>query len=165
MKKELLVGVLGLVLVLVASVWFFRPGPETIATTNSSVSSLSASEISYDFGRISMKNGVVEKTFTVTNTSSEDVLIEKITTSCMCTTAFITRASGEEKGPYGMVGHGASVPKANETIKAGETRTVRVVFDPNAHGPAGVGLIERLVMLEDSYGDRLDLSISVTVTP
>lgn len=156
---------MGLVLVLLASAWFFRPKPEAVATTNSDVSALSASETSYDFGRISMKNGLVEKTFAVTNTNSEDVFVEKITTSCMCTTAFITRADGEEKGPYGMVGHGASVPKANETIKAGETRTVRVVFDPNAHGPAGVGLIERLVMLEDSTGGRLDLSISATVTP
>jgi len=52
----------------------------------------------------------------------------------------------------------------NDTIKAGETREIEVVFDPNAHGPAGVGLIERVVRLE--YGEKtLELNIKAVVTP
>ena len=63
-----------------------------------------------------------------------------------------------------MPGHGGSVPKVNDTIKAGETREIEVVFDPNAHGPAGVGLIERVVRLE--YGEKtLELNIKAVVTP
>ncbi len=135
------------------------------AGSGSQISPLSAPETSYDFGRISMKDGLVEKTFVVTNSSSEDLFVERISTSCMCTIAFITLADGKEKGPYGMIGHGASVPKANETIKAGETRTVRVVFDPNAHGPAGVGKVERIIYLEDSLGRITEFSFSGLVTP
>ena len=57
------------------------------------------------------------------------------------------------------------VPPANETIKAGESRMIRVVYDPNAHGPAGVGRINRFVELVDSSGGTLGLEIKALVTP
>ncbi|KKT83316.1 MAG: hypothetical protein UW81_C0021G0020, partial [Candidatus Giovannonibacteria bacterium GW2011_GWC2_44_9] len=40
-----------------------------------------------------------------------------------------------------------------------------VVFDPAAHGPAGVGRIERAVYLENSASEALQLKFSATVTP
>ena len=169
MEKKTIIGALIAIIAIGGLAWWGRsviPNETSTPSGQQSVSALAAAETSYNFGRISMKDGLVEKTFAVTNTSSKDLLIERISTSCMCTTAFITTADGKEKGPYGMVGHGvSSVPKANEAIKAGETRAVRVIFDPNAHGPAGVGVIERVVMLEDSMGGRFDLAISATVTP
>ena len=64
-----------------------------------------------------------------------------------------------------MVGHGGTVPKANEIIKAGESRKLRVVFDHNAHGPAGVGIINRVVTLEDNGGGILEFEIKAVVTP
>ena len=64
-----------------------------------------------------------------------------------------------------MPGHGGAVPKVNETIKAGESRNIEVVFDPNAHGPAGIGMIDRFVFIEDANGEKLQLEIKATVTP
>lgn len=126
---------------------------------------LSASETSYDFGTISMKDGKVTKEFTVTNASESDVLVRSVITSCMCTVAYVVRPDGSAKGPFGMPGHGGIVPPANETIKSGETRTIRVVFDPNAHGPAGVGPFVRQIALSDATGKSIQLEIKGNVRP
>ncbi len=135
------------------------PGAESNAK-----SALTAPETFYDFGTISMKNWNVTKEFTVTNPTDGDITISTVLTSCMCTTAFIVEADGSAKGPFSMPGMGY-IPPANETIKPGESRIVRVVFDPNAHGPAGVGEIDRFVMLTDSSGGTLQFEIKALVTP
>ena len=126
-------------------------------------SALLASEKLYDFGSISMKDGLVNHIFKITNSSDKDVLVKKIVTSCMCTEAYIG-SEGKEKGPFNMEGMGY-IPSVNETIKTGESRDVKVVYDPNAHGPAGVGSINRYIMLTDSKGDTLQLEIKALVTP
>lgn len=128
-----------------------------------SESQLTASEMLYDFGTISMKDGLVSHMFKVTNSSDKDINVKKVSTSCMCTSAYIENGSGE-KGPFGMEGMGY-VPSANEVIKAGESRDIKVVYDPNAHGPAGVGMIDRLIYLTDASGSTLQLEIKAEVTP
>jgi len=110
-----------------------------------------------------MKDGLVNHTFTITNSSDKDVFIEKVYTSCMCTTAYLESPSGE-KGPFGMEGMGY-LPPANEALTAGESRDIKVVYDPNAHGPAGVGSIDRVIYLIDSSGKELQLEIQAIVTP
>lgn len=125
---------------------------------------LTASETLYDFGTISMTNGNVSKVFKVTNSTNADILIPSLTTSCMCTKAYLVQPNGNKKGPFGMPGMGF-VPKVNETIKAGESRDIEVVYDPNAHGPAGVGRIDRFVYLTDESGGELQLEIKALVTP
>jgi len=131
---------------------------------NNVKSVLTAPETFYDFGTISMKNWSVTKEFKVTNPTDKDVTVSTVLTSCMCTTAFIVEEGGSTKGPFSMAGMGY-VPPANETIKAGESRTIRVVYDPNAHGPAGVGQIDRFVMLTDTSGGTLQFEIKALVTP
>lgn len=123
------------------------------------------SEDSYDFGTISMKNGMVAKSFTVTNTSNEEAILKSLTTSCMCTNAYIVGKDGKKRGPFGMPGHGGTVPKVNEQISALESREIEVVYNPNAHGPAGVGMINRMVFLESESGEILELKIKANVTP
>lgn len=125
---------------------------------------LKLSETFYDFGTISMKNGNVSKIITVTNTSGEDVLVSDLFTSCMCTNAFILEADGRKRGPFGMAGHGY-VPKANMTLAPGASGEIEVVYDPNAHGPAGVGLIERSVLMKDSNNNAVEFQFKVNVTP
>ena len=136
-----------------------------VTTLNTAQTSLTASEIFYDFGTISMKKGNVSKDFSVTNPTNKDIVLDKVLTSCMCTSAFVIRPDGSTKGPFGMVGHGGTVPPANEIIKAGESRTIRVVFNPNAHGPAGVGKIDRFITLTDSLGNNFQFEIVATVMP
>ncbi len=133
---------------------------------------LSAEETLYDFGQISMKDGNVSKIFKVTNSGAEDVALTNISTSCMCTAAYLLKDDGSKLGPFGMPGHGGATDmpghgdgKAGEIIPAGESRDIEVVYDPNAHGPAGVGTIDRFIYLVDENGQKLELEIKANVTP
>ena len=161
----ILAGLTGLV------VWSKNVEPTSTTEATSKFNSartggtLVADELFYDFGKISMKDGNVSKIFKVTNTGSEDVNVPSLYTSCMCTNAYIINADGTKKGPFGMPGHGSAVAKANDVIKAGETREIEVVYDPNAHGPAGVGLIERSVFLEDDNKGVVEFKFKASVTP
>lgn len=118
---------------------------------------------SFDFGSISMAKGPVSYEFKVRNTAAEPVTVARVYTSCMCTTATVETA-GVTVGPFGMPGHGI-VPRANVVMEAGSEARVTVTFDPAAHGPAGVGRIERTVYLEDVSGATFPLTIAAVVTP
>lgn len=124
---------------------------------------LSAEETSFDFGNISMAKGNVSHIFKIKNNSSDTVDVTKIYTSCMCTQATLINKNSK-KGPFGMAGMGF-IPEIKETINPGKEAEVEVVFDPAAHGPAGLGRIERTISLENNGKGRIDISISVNVTP
>ena len=64
-----------------------------------------------------------------------------------------------------MPGHGGVVQKANAIVRAGGSLDTEVVYDPNAHGPAGVGKINRFVFLTDTSGNALQIEIKALVTP
>lgn len=152
------------VVILIAGVAISLMGSNELpkgATTSSGV--LEATEDSYDFGTISMADGNVSHEFTVVNKSSEPVSIEKMTTSCMCTEASLKYA-GQSYGPFGMEGHG-SIPSINVAINPGEEAVVEAIFDPNAHGPSGVGVIRRDVFLQLNNGEKLSLPFNAFVKP
>lgn len=165
MNKTVVIGLL----VILSMVGLFIWGGSTSKTSVPGVngveakSVLEAPETFYDFGNISMKNGKVEKSFMVTNTGNADLEIKTVQTSCMCTAAYLETKKGE-MGPFGMAGMGY-LPPANETLESGESRKIRVVYDPNAHGPAGVGPIDRFVYVTDEHGGTLELEIKALVTP
>jgi len=84
-------------------------------------------------------------------------------TSCMCTEAEL-KVGDRTAGPFGMQGHTAS--SVYLVVKSGETLTVKVIFDPAAHGPSGVGPIERQVAIYTSAGkDPILLDFKAVVTP
>ncbi|MFZ3011423.1 MAG: DUF1573 domain-containing protein [Minisyncoccia bacterium] len=151
-----------------------KEGTQELANSNTASinNTLTTLEKFYDFGTISMKNGNVSKIFKVTNSGTEDINLTNVSTSCMCTAAYIVKNDGSKLGPFGMPGHGGAgdMPghgngKAGEIIPAGESRDIEVVYDPNAHGPAGVGKIDRFVYLEDENGNKLQIEIKANVTP
>lgn len=172
MKSKTVVHVLLVSLVLMGLlVWGYYAKTDGITASvqgaigsNRSESQLTSPETFYNFGTISMKNGDVSKEFTVTNPTAQDITLNTVLTSCMCTSAFIIEPNGSIKGPFKMPGMGY-VPPANEVIGAGESRTIRVVYDPNAHGPAGVGQINRSITLTDATGGTVQLEIKALVTP
>lgn len=135
---------------------------EESKSTGFKTSRLQTSESSYDFGTISMAKGKVTKIFTVKNNTQDKVKAIKLYTSCMCTKATLIK-NGESFGPFGMPAHGF-IPEINTSIEPGQEVQIEAVFDPAAHGPAGVGPIERDVILETSDG-RLKLSFKANVVP
>lgn len=128
-----------------------------------SLINLAAEEKSFDFGRISMAAGNVSHSFGIKNNGAEPINISKIYTSCMCTTARLETMEGQTPF-FGMPGHGFT-PKIKREIKAGEEAVIEVIFDPAAHGPAGVGPISRFVYLESGEGKPFEFSFSAVVTP
>ena len=125
--------------------------------------SLAAEESTFDFGAVSMASGNVSHLFRIKNSGSSAIAVTKLYTSCMCTTATLINGN-ERNGPFGMPGHGF-IPLIQESIGPGQEADIEVVFDPTAHGPAGIGRIERIVYVEQKYGETLELQIGATVTP
>jgi hypothetical protein len=182
MDKKTIVSLIVILIGITGLVWWSKVadsralrtsvGGSHPAITGAADGKLTAEETVYDFGKISMKDGNVTKVFKVSNTGSEDVNLTNISTSCMCTAAYLLRADGSKIGPFGMPGHGGNTDmpghgggKAGEIITAGESREIEVVYDPNAHGPAGIGTIDRFVYLQDENGAKLELEIKAQVTP
>lgn len=166
MNKNILVGI-GIIAVLGILFWLGRGNindPNNSANLSENVAlNLAASEDYYNFGEISMAAGKISHDFKVKNSGAELVKIEKLYTSCMCTAAYFFQ-NGKKLGPFGMSGHGF-VPPLRKIISPGEEVIISVTFDPAAHGPAGVGPIEREIYLEDKSGPLLTLGIGAKVTP
>ncbi len=173
MDKKTIISLLIIIVGVASLVWWSKSVEKKELNANELTKShpartggaLVASQTFYDFGVISMKNGNVSKMFKVSNSTDGDINLEKLSTSCMCTNAYLIQQNGNKKGPFGMPGHGGAVSKVNELIKAGESREIEVVYDPNAHGPAGVGMVDRLVFLEDASGNKLQFEIKANVIP
>lgn len=138
---------------------------ESEAETAYSQGVLTAAESDFDFGQILMGNGTVSYKYQVTNNTDSAVRIQKVYTSCMCTTATILDSTGKRIGTFGMPGHGGASPAANVTVGPGETIAVDAVFDPAAHGPSGVGMASRAVFLETNsvISPKLELTFKAMV--
>lgn len=118
---------------------------------------------SYDFGAVSMLRGNVEHDFTFTNTENVPLAVNSVETSCMCTRAILVLQDGKEFGPFGMAGHGFN-PSVDASVPVGEKFTIRAIFDPAAHGPAGIGIIERDVLVGTNKGS-ITMHFKAQVTP
>lgn len=160
------IGTVATVLILGGIMWIARPDSQTSGTaalSSNSNGTIEAEETNFNFGTISMAGGKVRHQFKIRNASNEPVTIEKMYTSCMCTTA-ILMIGGKQFGPYGMAGHGF-IPNINRGVNAGEEIIVEATFDPAAHGPAGVGRIQRSITVENNAGRPLEFGFTAFVTP
>lgn len=108
---------------------------------------LTIPESSWDLGDVRMNDGINTKSVSLTNETSSPITLTKMETSCMCTTAQIVHVDGSKSGLKGMPGHGGGSSNLSETIQAGETVSLLINFDPNAHGPSAIGPITRNVTL------------------
>lgn len=171
LSPEFIAGILAFILLLVGAIWFARPqiadrgatGANQDQTDTGPRMLAGVGETNYDFGNISMAAGNVRRAFTITNSSSTPITLTRMYTSCMCTTATLT-AGGKKYGPVGMPGHGA-IPSMGYVLAPGEEANVEVVFDPAAHGPAGVGSITRAVRIEASEGAPVEFTFTAFVRP
>src|SRR3989338_6985312 len=163
MKNKTIISIfVGTIIIIGGLVWLGRPmANKNNSQVNSNVGPIRSNETNFDFGTISMAKCKVSHEFTVTNTGAEPVLISKLYTSCMCTTASIMNGT-EKVGPFGMPGH-SGIPSIKVSLAPGASTQVEAIFDPAAHGPAGVGTISRVVILENSAGKPLELGFTGNV--
>ena len=94
----------------------------------------------YDFGDVSETKGIVTTLFELKNEGQKDLIIDKLDSSCGCTSASVI-FKGEEGPRYAMAGHGIENPTDWEiVIPPGESAQLNVYYDPSIHkgfrGPA-----------------------------
>lgn len=170
-KKNLFISAIIIFVFIVGLIWLGKPAQnngnisDAVSKAQSGAGKIGAGHIDYDFGPVSMAKGKVSHIYKIVNTSSEPTIISKIYTSCMCTVASFTTQDGQKFGPFGMPGHGGPSGKINTALQPGQEAELEAVFDPAAHGPAGVGAIDRVVYVETSDGQKLELKFTATVTP
>lgn len=88
----------------------------------------------YDLGDVSQKKGTVATFFEIKNNGKTDLVINRLETSCGCTSASIVYQS--EEGPkFHMPGHGINeeVGDWEVAIAPNETAQLKVYYDPNMH--------------------------------
>ena len=79
------------------------------------------------------KKGTVAAFFMIKNEGKKDLVIERLDTSCGCTTASIV-FQGKEGPRFAMVGHGIENPKDWKlSIPPGQSAQLKVYYDPNVH--------------------------------
>jgi len=126
---------------------------------------LLAQEKSFDFGTVSMAQGKVSHSFEIKNGGKNNLILNNINTSCMCTTAVLEK-NGQTSPEFGMAGMSHNPVFWSEELAPGETANLIVTFDPAAHGPAGVGLVDRVVSVySNDPAGRTDFRITANVTP
>jgi len=140
-----------------------RVAPPVALATAPGSRALVAREQYFDFGPISMRAGKVSHRFWFQNEGPDPVTIHRVYTSCMCTTATLVKGL-RTIGSYGMPGHGP-LPAVDQALEPKEAAYVDVVFDPAAHGPAGLGRTERTVTIETWSGAPLTIGFVAMVTP
>jgi hypothetical protein len=121
------------------------PGGDRFVS-NVQAQGLSASPDSIDIGKVSYGGGIVSKVYEIQNTTGDMMKLRKIVTSCMCTKA---RVQFDDKTTkfYSMEMNGDKNPIINYDFQAGSSAKVEFNFDPAAHGPAGIGPVDRVITL------------------
>lgn len=138
----------------IANVSVATPTPSKPPTV---VSGISVSPQPFDWGKIKYGGGIVETKFTLKNTTSDILKISKIETSCMCTQA--SMKLGDKESPFfSMPGHGGPNPGWQADFQPGQEAVITAKFDPAAHGPEGVGKVDRVIRVwfsqpENTYQD------------
>lgn len=154
--KIIIGGTLGTIAILVGAVFLLAKSPSgTVSGTgtggdrfinNVQTQGINASPQSIDIGKVGYGGGIVSKTYEITNTTGNAVKLRKIVTSCMCTKARVLFGDKTTKF-YAMEMNGDKNPIIDYDFPAGATAKVEFNFDPAAHGPAGIGLIDRVITL------------------
>lgn len=88
-----------------------------------------------DLGIVKQADGVISTLFELKNTGQGPLVIDKLSTSCGCTSASIVY-QGNEGPSFTMPGHGKDNPQNWQvSVAPGDSAKIKVYYDPNAHGP------------------------------
>lgn len=115
----------------------------------------------YDAGTISLTDGLLKHTFEIKNKGVGDLKIDRIWTSCMCTTARL-RVGENESEEFGM----HSNPMFwSQKITPDQTGFLEVSFDPAFHGSEVTGSVIRAVYLStnDPQNEKVEVKLIANV--
>lgn len=146
-KKTILVIIAVTIIALLAAVVLLTySSTSPVALEKTAGAKIEMAETSYDFGEIDYAGGNVEHSYRIKNNGDKQLKVANLVTSCACTKVYFKSARQESK-KFSMKGHSKPSDWAG-TLNAGEGAEVIAIFDPAAHGPAGVGAVSRVVSFQ-----------------
>lgn len=110
----------------------------------------------YDWGNIPYSGGNVSYAFTIKNRGTGVLKLTNIKTSCDCTTAQVS-IDGKVSPNFGMHTTSSWVGE----VDPGKEAQLTVIFDPDFHGPTGVGPMERLISVQTNDINNPNLEFSL----
>lgn len=119
-------------------------------------------EIEYDLGEVSQTEGIVSTDFEFSNQGKSDLVINKLSSSCGCTSGAIVYR--DEVGPqFTMEGHGQENPKNWQVaISPGDNAIMRVYYDPSVH-PDLEGAVTRTVSVFSNDPVEFEKKVAITL--
>lgn len=121
-----------------------------------------------NLGTVSQKDGIKTAFVSITNSGQSDLVIDSIETSCMCTSASIIY-NGAEGPKFGMSMHGENPTDYKIFIPQGESASLKIAYDPNAHGPQETPeesiTREITIMSNDPENFRKSIRVDIVQTP
>lgn len=159
-RQFLIVSLLVTFAILAAGVFIISATSTPTPTVTSQTGQVSVEQLTHDWGQIPYSGGDVKKTFVIKNTGNGTLTLRNIQTSCMCTTAQLT-IEGKNSPSFGMHSSSSWVGE----VPPGKEATLTVVFDPDFHGPSGIGAISRLIDIDtnDPTRPKLEFTLSGVV--
>lgn len=118
-------------------------------------------ETKKDLGQVSAARGTVSTEFVIKNEGKSDLLIDKLSSSCGCTSGSVVY-EGTEGPRFSMPGHGQEQPDESwqVAVAAGAEATIKVYYDPTVH-PDLTGPVTRTVTIFSN--DPVDFETKVTI--
>lgn len=123
---------------------------------------ITTQEVKKDLGKVALTKGVVSTDFTIKNEGQSELVIDKLTSSCGCTSVSFVYQD-KESPRFTMPGHGEENPDPNwkGSLAAGDEAIVRVYYDPSVH-PDLEGPVTRTVSIMSN--DPVEFETKLTIT-
>jgi hypothetical protein len=135
---------------------------QLLATAPKDAPKVITSEVKKSLGTVELSKGVVTTEFTIKNEGKSDLVIDKLSSSCGCTSASLVY-QGTEGPRFYMAGHGQAEPDPSwkVSIAPGDEAKVKVYYDPTVH-PELTGPVTREVSVHSN--DPVDFETKLTIT-
>lgn len=123
---------------------------------------ITTTQVKKDLGVVSLKEGVVTTEFVIKNDGKSDLIINKLSSSCGCTSGSLIY-KGTEGPRFYMAGHGQEEPDKNWSVAIApqDEATIKVYYDPSVH-PDLEGSVTRTVSVHSN--DPVDFETKFTIS-
>lgn len=155
--KKVIIGIVLLTVLVLGGGVFLLDKSNSSAVVSSQNAKAYITQKTYDWGKILYDKGNVAKTFKIKNVGTDTLKLNNVKTSCACTKVQV--AIGKDKSPYfGM----HSVSSWVGEVLPGDEANIEVIFDPQFHGPSGVGPMSRIISVETNDANNKTIEFTLT---